>query len=183
MKFWSSKLLRVKVAGAIVGAISLGGFAVAAAAVVKEPTPHVVSASDVTTSPPTDPTTTDPTTTPTDPPVTVPATDPPVTDPTTAPTTTACVEHGDDVSQVAHETEPGPDHGATVSHAAHDHDADCDDDATEVRPPKPPEPADNNADGSQGDGEHHQSPHPLTNAPQQTDGHGHGDHHGGGGGD
>jgi hypothetical protein len=50
------------------------------------------------------------------------------TDDTTV-TTVECEDnHGQAVSQVAHDTPPGPDHGQIVSAAAHDHQ--CDDDAT-----------------------------------------------------
>lgn len=180
MNFWSSQVLRAKVAGAIVAAISLGGFAVAAAAVVKEPAPHVVSASDVTTSPPTDPTVTDTTTTPTDPPVTVPATDPPVTDPTTAPATVACMNHGERVSKVAHETDHGPGHGAAVSQAAHDHEGECNK-ADEADPPPTSATTDDATDDADD-----QPPTVVPTAPAnavQTGGHGHDDHHGGNSGD
>ena len=150
---WSPQFLRVKVAGAVVAAVSIGGFAVAAAAVVKEPAPHVVSASDATTSPstdttPSDPIVTEPTTTPTDPPATVPEPDPAPTDPPAPPATTlGCTNHGENVSKVAHDTEPGPGHGAAVSRAAHDHEGECteadeadeaNEDANDDQPPVAP---------------------------------------------
>ena len=91
MSFWTTGAARVKVAGAVVAAISLGGFAVAAASVAKEPEP-TVGASEVTST-----TDTSATTTPTDPPVTEPTTvptDPPVTDTTTPDDAPAAGLHG-----------------------------------------------------------------------------------------
>ena len=164
MSFWTSGALRLKVAGSIVAAVSLGGFAVAAAAVVKEPAPKV-SADPATTEPtseptttPTDPPVTEPTTTPTDPPVTEPppVVEPPATDPT-------CFNHGARVSKVAHDTPPGPGHGAAVSAAAHNHEGECHEqsaedgdqpdvaDAPESAPPAPAA-TDDGQDGESHDG-------------------------------
>jgi hypothetical protein len=154
--------MRVKVAGAVVAAVSLGGFAVAAASVVREPTPTV--AADTGTTDPT----TDPTTTPTDPPVTDPSTDPPVVDPVVdpspdAPATAPCENHGQRVSQVAHDTPPGPGHGLAVSAAAHDHTGECGQDGVAPTTPAPEtEVGDDSGD-----------------APSGVHGHGHGGHGGG----
>ena len=149
MNFWTSGALRLKVAGSIVAAVSLGGFAVAAAAVVKEPAPKVVAdltttnptTTDPTTTTPTEPPTTEPTTTPTDPPVTD---RPPVVDPTPTTAPSACLTHGQRVSKVAHDTPAGPGHGATVSQAADDHEGECKegDDATEPASPVAQTPGD-----------------------------------------
>lgn len=194
MGFWTSGALRLKVAGSIVAAVSIGGFAVAAASVIKEPAPNVVA--DPTTTDPTttNPTTTEPTTTPTDPPVTEPTTTPtdppaaeppPVVDPTPP---VACLTHGERVSKVAHDTPPGPGHGAAVSKAAHDHEGECtkaDDDATEPAPPVAQAPDDQGDDpGDQSDQHGPPAPAPApTGTSGSGDGGGHGGGHGHGGGD
>ena len=168
MSFWTSGALRLKVAGSIVAAVSLGGFAVAAAAVVKEPAPKVVgdpaatdpTTTDPTTTTPTEPPTTEPTTTPTDPPVTDP---PPVVDPIPTSPPPACLTHGQRVSKVAHDTPPGPGHGAAVSAAAHNHDGECHEQSADAEEPDvtddapesaPPAPAatDDGQDGESHDG-------------------------------
>ena len=120
------EVVKTKVAVAVVAAVSVTGIAAAGAVVSGGSEPSIDVGSTTTTTAPNDADTSTTTSTtvaaamPVDEPTTTTA--PP---PGAVPVGAACETHGQRVSRVAHETPPGPGHGAAVSAAAHDHEGEC----------------------------------------------------------
>jgi len=172
--------VQAKVAIAVVGLVSLGGVAAAAAVVDGPSAPTSVGDTATTTL------ATEPTTSTTDAPAEDPTTSTTMlADPTTttlpsadAPGSAACETHGERVSQVAHATPPGPGHGAAVSTAAHDHAGECGEDVVVPASAPTPEPDHTGPDAEQAETDHVGAPAAAT--PTAGD-HGHGGGHGRGG--
>lgn len=122
MPAWLLGMLKTKAAIAVIAVVSIGG--VAAGAAVSDGTGEDPALGDTTTTTaPADTTTTtvadEGTTT-----TTLASVEDPVDGPAVEPAD-ECLNHGQRVSAVARSTPGGPDHGAVVSEAAHDHEGEC----------------------------------------------------------
>jgi hypothetical protein len=106
--------LTVATAASAAGVIPLPG--------TSDPTTTTTSTTSTSTSTTSTTSTTTTTVVPHDAVVPGPTTD---TTPNTPGGPSGCLTHGQKVSQVAHDTPPGPGHGAAVSAAAHDHTGEC----------------------------------------------------------